>query len=74
MALGAMTYVQKANGRDDLSDVFDLIRSASEPRTKKLMVVSADHDFRAWCRRTGHRVVGYEEREGPEFRFLIRRA
>ena len=34
----------------------------------------ADHDFRAWCRRTGHQVVAFEQREGPEFRFLIRRA
>ena len=34
----------------------------------------ADHDFRAWCKRTHHQIVGYEELPGPEFRFLIRRA
>jgi tRNA 2-thiouridine synthesizing protein A len=33
-----------------------------------------DHDFRAWCRRTRHEIVGYEELPGPEFRFLIRHA
>src|SRR5260221_13333052 len=43
MALGAMTYVQKATGQDDLPGVFSLIRSATEPRLRKLMVVSADH-------------------------------
>jgi CheY-like chemotaxis protein/signal transduction histidine kinase len=46
MALGAMTYVQKATGRDDLPGVFGLIRSATEPRIRKLMVVSSDHSFR----------------------------
>lgn len=34
----------------------------------------ADHDFRAWCERTRHEIVGVEERPGPEFRFLIRHA
>jgi TusA-related sulfurtransferase len=33
-----------------------------------------DHDFRAWCARKHHELVGVEELPGPEFRFLIRRA
>jgi TusA-related sulfurtransferase len=34
----------------------------------------AEHDFRAWCARKHHQLVGVEELPGPEFRFLIRRA
>ena len=34
----------------------------------------ADHDFRAWCKRTRHQLVSVEELEGPVYRFLIRRA
>jgi TusA-related sulfurtransferase len=33
----------------------------------------ADHDFRAWCKRTRHEFVGVDELEGPVYRFLIRR-
>jgi CheY-like chemotaxis protein len=46
MALGAMTFVQKATGKDDLKTLFGLIRAAAEPRMKTLIVVSADHEFR----------------------------
>ena len=46
MALGAATYVQKAAGSNDLSNVFSLIRTAGEPRIKKLIVASADAMFR----------------------------
>jgi HAMP domain-containing protein/CheY-like chemotaxis protein len=46
MALGAMTAVQKATDRDDLSRIFELIRSAGEPRIKKLLVVSSEAKFR----------------------------
>lgn len=34
----------------------------------------AAHDFKAWCRRQGHELVGRAEEPGPVFRFLIRRA
>ncbi|MFN0100789.1 MAG: HAMP domain-containing protein [Bryobacteraceae bacterium] len=46
MALGAVTYIQKPAGGNDLADVFNLIKSATQPRIKKLSVVSADPAFR----------------------------
>jgi tRNA 2-thiouridine synthesizing protein A len=34
----------------------------------------ADHDFRAWCKRTHHEFVSVDELDGPVYRFQIRRA
>jgi TusA-related sulfurtransferase len=34
----------------------------------------ADHDLRAWCRRSGHRFLAVSEEPGPVFRFLLRKA
>jgi tRNA 2-thiouridine synthesizing protein A len=34
----------------------------------------ADHDFRAWCKRTRHELVSVDQLEGPVYRFWIRRA
>ena len=33
----------------------------------------ADHDFRAWTKRSHHEFVGVTEEPGPVYRFLIRR-
>ncbi|MHB8509678.1 MAG: sulfurtransferase TusA family protein [Candidatus Dormibacteria bacterium] len=33
----------------------------------------ADHDFRAWCRRSGHTFESVEELPGPAWRFRFRR-
>src|SRR5437016_3118314 len=33
----------------------------------------ADHDFRAWTRRSGHELVSAEELPGPVYHFLLRR-
>jgi TusA-related sulfurtransferase len=34
----------------------------------------ADHDLRAWCRRSGHQFLAVSEEAGPIFRFLLRKA
>jgi TusA-related sulfurtransferase len=34
----------------------------------------ADHDLRAWCKRSGHEFLSVEEEPGPVFRFLLRKA
>jgi len=34
---------------------------------------AADHDFRAWCRRTGHVLERVEETPGPVFTFSLRK-
>ena len=33
----------------------------------------ADHDFRAWCKRTGHILEGVAEAPGPVFTFTLRK-
>lgn len=33
----------------------------------------AGHDFRAWCRRSGHEIAAVTEEPGPLWRFHLRR-
>ena len=46
MSLGAANFVQKADGSDDIGDIFRWIHADIQPRIKKLMVVSASPEFR----------------------------
>ncbi len=46
LALGAMTFVQKALDKADLAQTFGLIRLSADPRVKKLVVVSGDAELR----------------------------
>ena len=34
----------------------------------------ADHDLRAWCRRTHHQLISAEELDDSVYRFLVRKA
>jgi hypothetical protein len=42
LALGAMTYLEKAVATDSLAEAFEVIRDSAQLRVKKLLVVSAD--------------------------------
>jgi HAMP domain-containing protein/CheY-like chemotaxis protein/signal transduction histidine kinase len=46
LALGAMTFAQKAMEKSDLAQMFGVIRLSAEPRIKKLVVVSGDAQLR----------------------------
>ncbi len=45
LALGAMTYLEKAVATDSLAEAFEIIQDSAQPRVKKLLVVCAD-EFR----------------------------
>jgi len=42
LALGAMTFLEKAMTKDKLNSAFDTIHQSLQPRTKKLLVVTGD--------------------------------
>jgi CheY-like chemotaxis protein len=47
LALGAMTYLEKAVATDSLAEVFEVIEDSAQTRAKKLLVVSGDTSRRA---------------------------
>ncbi|HLK47042.1 MAG TPA: HAMP domain-containing protein [Bryobacteraceae bacterium] len=49
LALGAMTYLEKSVTKDNLSAAFETIHHSLEPRTRKLLLVSAENDLCANC-------------------------
>ncbi len=46
LALGAMTYLEKAVAKDSLADAFILIEQSTQARSKKLLIVSSDENER----------------------------
>jgi len=49
LALGAMTYLEKSMTKDNLILAFETIHHSLEPRTKKLLVITAEGDLRDHC-------------------------
>ena len=55
LALGAMSYLEKAVANDSLVEAFAAIEESAQKRVKKLLVVCPDASERAEHRRSGRR-------------------